>query len=287
MKKTLAQLLEQDGIIMAPGCFDALSAKIIEKAGFECIYMTGYGTSAALLGKPDVGLLSMEEMVSNAERIASAVNIPIIADADTGYGNPLNVIRTVRAYERAGVSAIHIEDQAIPKRCGHMEGKEVISAEEMVSKIKAAVDARTNKDFKIIARTDARSVLGLEEAIRRGKLYKEAGADIIFVESPYSVEEFKRIAQEIDAPLLANMAEGAKSPMLSAKELEELGYKIVIYPIGMLLASVRAMMNMAREIKEKGTNRDLLKEMVSFQEFNEFIGLREYNEMAKRYKEVI
>jgi 2-methylisocitrate lyase-like PEP mutase family enzyme len=166
-----------------------------------------------------------------------------------------------------------------------MEGKEIISAEEMVSKIKAAVDARTNKDFKIIARTDARSVLGLEEAIRRGKLYKEAGADIIFVESPYSVEEFKRIAQEIDAPLLANMAEGAKSPMLSAKELEELGYKIVIYPIGMLLASVRAMMNMAREIKEKGTNRDLLKEMISFQEFNEFIGLREYNEMAKRYKE--
>lgn len=284
MREKFNELLEKKEIIIAPGCYDALSAKIIDNAGFECAYMTGFGTSAGLLGKPDVGLLSMEEMISNATRIVNAINIPLIADADTGYGNPLNVIRTVKEYEKSGVAAIHIEDQVTPKRCGHMEGKELIQAEEMVQKIKAAVDARDDTNFKIIARTDARAVLGLEEAIRRAKLYREAGADIIFVESPYTVDEFKTISNEINAPLLANMAEGAKSPMLSAKELEELGYKIVIYPVGLLFAAAKAMLSVAKEIKEKGTDREMLNNMTSFKEFNDFIGLPEYNEMSNKYK---
>ncbi|MDI6601718.1 MAG: oxaloacetate decarboxylase [Thermoanaerobacteraceae bacterium] len=284
MREKFNKLLEKKGIIIAPGCYDALSAKIIENAGFECAYMTGYGSSAGLLGKPDVGLLSMEEMISNATRIVNAIDIPLIADADTGYGNPLNIIRTVKEYEKCGVSAIHIEDQVTPKRCGHMEGKEVISAEEMAQKIKAAVDARENTDFKIIARTDARAVLGLDEAIRRAKLYREAGADIIFVESPYTVDEFKIISHEINAPLLANMAEGAKSPMLSAKELEDLGYKIVIYPVGLLFAAAKAMLSVAKEIRDKGTDRDMLNNMTSFKEFNDFIGLSEYNGMSNKYK---
>ena len=284
MREKFNKLLEKKGIIIAPGCYDALSAKIIESTGFECAYMTGFGSSATLLAKPDVGLLSMAEMISNARRIVNAISIPLIADADNGYGNPLNVIRTVKEYEKSGVAAIHIEDQVTPKRCGHMEKKELIQAEEMIQKIKAAVDAREYTNFKIIARTDARAVLGLEEAIRRAKLYREAGADIIFVESPYSVDEFKIISNEINAPLLANMAEDGKSPMLSAKELEDLGYKIVIYPVGLLFAATKAMLSIAKEIKEKGSDREILNNMMSFKEFNDFIGLSEYNKMSEKYK---
>lgn len=286
MSKKLSDLLKQDGIILAPGCYDSLSARIIEKAGFECAYMTGYGTSAGLLGKPDMGFLSMDEMICNASRIVSAIDIPLIVDADTGYGNPLNVIRTVREYEKAGVSAIHIEDQVMPKRCGHMEGKELVPCEEMVQKIRAAIDSRKSKDFKIIARTDARAVMGLDEAVRRGKLYRDAGADIIFIESPYTIDEFKIIAKEIDAPLLANMAEGAKSPMLSAKELAEIGYKIVIYPVGLLFAAAKAMMNLADEIKNKGTDRECLNSICSFKKFNEFMDMPVYNEISQKYKSI-
>lgn len=285
VRKKFVDMLEKEGLILAPGCYDALSARILEETGHSCAYMTGFGTSAGLLGLPDMGFITMTEIIDNARRIVSAVNIPVIADADTGYGNPLNVFRTVKEYEQIGVAAIHLEDQTFPKRCGHLEGKEVVAAEEMVQKIKVACEARSNPDFKIIARTDARAVFGLEEAIRRGKAYHEAGADIIFVEAPYSVDEFKTIAKELKGiPLMANMAEGGKSPMLSAGELQEMGYKIAIFPVGLLLAATKTMFKMAQEIKEKGTDREAMNLMVTFKEFTDFIGVPRWNEFAKKHK---
>ena len=285
VRKQFATMLEDEGVIVTPGCYDALSARIIEATGHKCAYMTGFGTSASLLGLPDMGFITMSEMIDNARRIAGALDIPVIADADTGYGNALNVYRTVREYEQTGVAAIHIEDQTFPKRCGHLEGKEVVSSSEMIQKIKAACDARSDPNFKIIARTDARSVIGLEEAIRRARAYYDAGADIIFVESPYSVEEFKQIAEELKGvPLLANMAEGGKSPMLSADELEKLGYKIVIFPVGLLFSAVKAMYSLAAEMRFKKTDRDVLDQMWSFKQFTDFIGVPKYNELSQKYR---
>ncbi|MBI4187962.1 MAG: isocitrate lyase/PEP mutase family protein, partial [Chloroflexi bacterium] len=233
MRKTikLRKLLKTPGIIVAPGAHNAFTAKIIEQTGgFPAVYMTGSGTAMSLLGEPDVGLLTMTEMVTQARNIANAVSLPVIADADTGYGNAINVVRTVREYERTGVAGIHIEDQVTPKKCGHFEGKQVISLAEMVGKIRAAVDAREDPDFVLIARTDARAVLGLDEAIGRAKAYVAAGADAIFVEAPQSLEELNIIARSIDAPLMVNMDEGTKTPLLTVRELEEMGYKIVIFP---------------------------------------------------------
>ncbi len=285
MKNTqkLKKLLESPGIIMAPGAYDCLSAKIIQQAGFNAVYVTGYGLSASYIGEPDVGLMSLKEMVDNISRICDAVDIPVIADADTGYGSPLNVARTVRLYEKAGAAAIQLEDQEFPKRCGHMEGKRVIEAGEFVNKIRAAVDARHDPDFLIIARTDARAVFGLDEAIHRGQLYADAGADVIFVEAPLSVKEFQKIAESIDTPLLANMAEGAKSPMLSADELEKIGYKIVIYPVGTLFAAAHAIKQVALEIKRKGTDKGLLMKMETFSGFNELMGLKKHLEFSEKF----
>ncbi len=237
----LRALLESGETIVAPGAFDPLAARLVEEAGFPAVYMTGFGTSAALLGRPDVGLLTMTEMVDNARRIADCVDIPVIADADTGYGNPLNVIRTVGAYEAAGVAAIHLEDQVAPKKCGHMEGKLVIPAGEMAQKIRAAVEARTRPDFVIIARTDARAVEGLERALDRARLYREAGADALFIEAVTSEDEAAEAARAFpDVPLLFNWAEGGKTPPISLDRLRELGYRIVIFPISTLLAATAA-----------------------------------------------
>ena len=285
IRKQFSAMLKKEDIIIAPGCYDALSARIVEATGHNCVYMTGFGTSASLLGLPDMGFITMPEIIDNARRIAGAVNIPVIADADTGYGNPLNVYRTVKEYERSGVAAIHIEDQTFPKRCGHLEGKEVVDPEEMVQKIKAACDARTDDDFKIIARTDARAVMGLDDAIARARKYYKAGADIIFVESPYTVDEFKYIAKELHGiPLLANMAEGGKSPMLSANELRQMGYKIVIFPVGLLFAASQAMYRLSQEIKEKGTNRDAFDHMWTFKQFTDFIGVPKCNALSEKYR---
>jgi methylisocitrate lyase len=285
IRKQFVAMLEKEDIIEAPGCFDVLSARIIEATGHDCVYMTGFGTCASLLGLPDMGFISMPEIIDNARRVAGAVNIPVIADADTGYGNPLNVYRTVKEYERSGVAAIHIEDQTFPKRCGHLEGKEVVAAEEMVEKIKAACDARTDQDFKIIVRTDSRAVNGLDDAITRARKYHEAGADIIFVESPYTVDEFEYIAKELKGiPLLANMAEGGKSPMLSSSELKQMGYKIVIYPVGLLFAASKAMFALSQEIKEKGTDREAADSMWTFKQFTDFIGVPEYNALSEKYR---
>jgi 2,3-dimethylmalate lyase len=280
----LRALLESGQTIVAPGAFDPLAARLVEEAGFPAVYMTGFGTSAALIGRPDVGLLTMTEMAGNAGRIAACVDIPVIADADTGYGNPLNVIRTVGAYEAAGVAGIHIEDQVAPKKCGHMEGKQVIGAQEMAEKVRAAVDARTQPDFVIIARTDARAVEGLEAAIERGRLYRDAGADVLFIEAVVSEAEAEEVARAFpDVPLLFNWAEGGKTPPIGLDRLAELGYRIVIFPIGTLLAATAAMRRVLREIAQAGTPAGVMGELPSFGEFLDFIGLPEVRAVEQRY----
>jgi len=280
----LSKLIGARETIVAPGAYDALTARMIEQAGFPAVYMTGFGTSASLLGRPDVGLLTMSQMVDNARRMAQAIDVPLIADADTGYGNPLNVIRTVQEYELAGVSAIHIEDQITPKKCGHMENKQIISASEMVEKVHAAIEARASADFLIIARTDARAVEGLDNALRRARMYREAGADVLFVEAPQSEQEVTQVARELgDAPLLFNFAEGGKTPPIPLDKLRELGYRIVIFPIAALLAATTAVRKMAAEIRAQGAPTALLSEMISFGEFNQMVGLSEIQELERRF----
>jgi len=280
----LRALLESGEMIVAPGAFDPLSARLVEEAGFPAVYMTGFGTSAALIGRPDVGLLTMTEMAGNAGRIAACVDIPVIADADTGYGNPLNVIRTVGAYEAAGVAGIHIEDQVSPKKCGHMEGKLVIPAQEMAAKVRAAVEARTQPEFVIIARTDARAVEGLERALHRARLYREAGADALFIEALTSEAEAEEAVRAFPGvPLLFNWAEGGKTPPIGLDRLRELGYRIVIFPIGTLLAATGAMRRILREIARAGTPAAAMHELPTFAEFVDFIGLPEVREAEQRY----
>jgi len=280
----LRALLASGQTIVAPGAFDPLAARLVEEAGFPAVYMTGFGTSAALLGRPDVGLLTMTEMAGNAGRIADCVDIPVIADADTGYGNALNVIRTVGAYEAAGVAGIHIEDQVAPKKCGHMEGKLVIPAEEMVEKVRAAVEARTQPEFVIIARTDARAVEGLDRALARARLYADAGADVLFIEALLSEAEVEQAALAFpDVPLLFNWAEGGKTPPVSLARLTELGYRIVIFPIGTLLAATAAMRAVLAEIARAGTPAAALAGLPSFAEFTDFIGLPQVREAEQRY----
>jgi 2,3-dimethylmalate lyase len=280
----LRALLESGQVIVAPGAFDPLSARLVEEAGFPAVYMTGFGTSAALIGRPDVGLLTMTEMVGNAGRIAACVDIPVIADADTGYGNPLNVIRTVGAYEAAGVAGIHIEDQVAPKKCGHLEGKLVIPAEEMAEKVRAAVEARMQPEFVIIARTDARAVEGLEQALRRGRMYREAGADVLFIEALTSEAEAEEAVRALpDVPLLFNWAEGGKTPPISLDRLTEMGYRIVIFPIGTLLAATGAMRRILQEIARAGTPAAAIRELPTFAEFVDFIGLPQVREAEQRY----
>jgi carboxyvinyl-carboxyphosphonate phosphorylmutase len=280
----LRALLESGQTIVAPGAFDPLSARLVEEAGFPAVYMTGFGTSAALIGRPDVGLLTMTEMAGNAARIAACLDIPVIADADTGYGNPLNVIRTVGAYEAAGVAGIHIEDQVAPKKCGHMEGKQVIPAEEMACKIRAAVEARTQPDFVIIARTDARAVEGLERSLQRGRMYREAGADALFIEALTSEAEAEEAIKAFPGvPLLFNWAEGGKTPPISLDRLKELGYRIVIFPISTLLAATGAMRWILQEIAQAGTPAAAMHVMPTFAEFVDFIGLPQVHEAEQRY----
>ncbi len=280
----LRELLDSGQTIVAPGAFDPLAARLVEEAGFPAVYMTGFGTSAALLGRPDVGLLTMTEMAGNAGRIAACVDIPVIADADTGYGNPLNVIRTVGAYEAAGVAGIHIEDQVAPKKCGHMEGKEVIAADEMAQKIRAAVEARTDPGFVIIARTDARAVEGLERAIERVRLYRAAGADVLFIEAVVTeAEAAEAVLAFPGVPLLFNWAEGGKTPPISLARLRELGYRIVIFPISTLLAATAGMRGILQEIATAGTPSAVLRDVPSFGEFTDFIGLPQVCEVEQRY----
>jgi 2,3-dimethylmalate lyase len=280
----LRALLDSGQTIVAPGAFDSLSARLVEEAGFPAVYMTGFGTSASLIGRPDVGLLTMTEMAGNAGRIAACVDIPVIADADTGYGNPLNVIRSVGAYEAAGVAGIHIEDQVAPKKCGHLEGKQVIPAEEMAQKIRAAVEARAQPELVIIARTDARAVEGLEQALQRGRLYREAGADVLFIEALTSEAEAEEAVRAFPGvPLLFNWAEGGKTPPISLDRLRELGYRIVIFPLSTLLAATGAMRRILQEIARAGTPAAAIRELPTFAEFVDFIGLPQVRQAEQRY----
>lgn len=280
----LRALLGSGQTIVAPGAFDPLAARLVEAAGFPAVYMTGFGTSAALLGRPDVGLLTMTEMADNAARIAACVDIPVLADADTGYGNPLNVIRTVGVYEAAGVAGLHIEDQVAPKKCGHMEDKQVIGAAEMADKVRAAVGARTDPDFVIVARTDARAVEGLPAALDRARRYRDAGADALFIEALVSEAEIEAAAAAFpDVPLLFNWAEGGKTPPVALDRLTELGYRIVIFPIATLLAATAAMRAVLDEIAVAGTPAAILGELPSFGEFNDFIGLPEVRAAEQQY----
>lgn len=281
----LRELLAGPDLVVAPGAYDALSARLIAQAGFSTVYMTGFGTSASVLGQPDVGLLTMSEMVSRASALAAVIgNLPLIADADTGYGNPLNVRRTVREYEHAGVAGIHIEDQIWPKKCGHMENKQVIPMDEMVQKVRAAADARQDPDFVLIARTDAAAVTGFEDALARGKAYREAGADVIFIEAPRTKQELETIVSTFsDVPLLFNWADSGKTPPLSLEEIHALGFKLVIFPVSLLFAATRAMNELLEIFKQGKTPTAFSERSLTFSQFTDEIGLPDIQELERHY----
>lgn len=277
------EMVMAEDILVAPGAYDAVSAKLIEQAGGDVVYMSGSSVSTTTHGYPDVGLTTLTEMTTRAKEMATAVDIPVFCDADTGYGNPINVRRTVEEYEVAGAAGIHLEDQVFPKRCGHFEGKDVIPSDEMEQKLRAAVDSRTDDDFVIIARTDARTVEGFDAAIERSNAYIEAGADVIFFEAPESRDEVAAAAEQIDAPLLANMTEGGKTPMLGADELEELGFDIVIFPATGFKAMLKTLQEVYGEIVETGTQVDIMDQLVTWEGRNEVTGLAEIMELEDRY----
>ena len=269
------QLLSEPGIITAPGAYDCLTAAIIERAGFPAVYMTGAGTSVARIGYPDLALATATEMLTNAAAIAAAVNIPVIADADTGYGGTMNVRRTIREYERAGVAAVHIEDQQFPKRCGHLDDKRVVSSDEMVQKIRAAVDARTDEDFTIIVRTDALAVTGWDDTMRRCGAFTEAGADALFVEAIRSPEEVAQVVARASVPLLYNFVETGQSPLLNISELEQLGFKMVIFPGSAFMSVAYTVGHVMAELKAKGTTEHLIGRMTPLTDAFELMGLTE------------
>lgn len=277
------QIRSRDSIIVMPGVFDALTARIAQHVGFDAMFQTGYGSAASLLGMPDFGFLNAGETVDNARRIIRAVDRPVIVDVDTGYGNPLSVWRLVRDLESMGASGIFLEDQVWPKRCGHMKGKSVIPMDEFILKLKAALDARKSQDFIIVARTDARASLGLVEAIIRGKTYFKAGADVIFIEAPTSTKELSKIANEIDAPLVANMIEEGATPTLSAQQLFSMGYNVALFPLSALYAATFAVQKVFSELKKTGTTEHGRGMMVTFNEFNKFVDLQRYMDLERRY----
>jgi len=281
---TLRQEIENGGFVTAPGVFELISALIADRMGFKALYVTGYGTVASALGLPDAGLASYSQMIDRIGRIVEMTKTPIIADADTGYGGLLNVRHTVRGYEQAGVAAIQIEDQEFPKKCGHTPDRRVIPIDDMVRKIKVASDSRSSADFLIVARTDARTGKGLDEAIRRGVAYAEAGADVIFVESPETEAEMAEVGRRIGKPLLANMVNGGRTPMLPADKLKALGFSIAIYPAVGFLSAGEALRRAYTDLKQNGTTTSAVP-MYSFTEFNKLIGFEDVWEFERRYAE--
>ncbi len=273
------------GPVLAPGAYDALTARLVEQAGFDVVYMTGFGTTASLVGRPDVGLLTGTEMVDNARRIAAAVDVPVIADADTGYGNAINVVRTVQLYEQAGVAGLHLEDQVTPKKCGHMTGKAVVETGEMVGKIRAAVAARRDPDLVLIARTDAAAVAGLDAAIARARAYADAGADVLFVEAPTSEDDIARVADELAgvAPLVFNWAEGGRTPPIPLDRITELGFSLVLYPIGTLLAATAGVRALLAALRADGTPAAALAGLPTFDAFTDLVGLPEVHDLEERF----
>ena len=284
MKSIRKLLSDKSKPLVIPGVYDAIGAKIVEKVGFEAMFQTGYGTSATLLGMPDYGFIGSTETIDNARRICHAVSVPVIVDADTGYGNALSVNKLVHELETAGASGIFLEDQKWPKRCGHMKGKEVIPKDEYAEKLQAALDARSDKDFIIVARTDARATEGLDKAIERGLFYKKIGADVIFIEAPKTIQEMQKIGNSINAPLVANMIEGGATPIISKSKLHRMGFKIILYPLSVLFSNTFATFQTLKELKRFGITKKSKKKMVNFDQFNEIVELSKYTKLEKRYK---
>jgi len=283
--KKLRERLTRKDILVLPGVYDALSAKVAVSSGFEGLVMGGYAVAASRLGEPDVGYLSMTEMAAALRGIAGAVDVPVLADGDTGYGNALSVQRTIREYERAGAAGVLFEDQVWPKRCGHMAGKQVIEAEEHARKLRAAADAKLDQDTLLIARTDSRAVYGLDAAIARGKLYLDSGADALFIEAPQNEWELEEICKAFpDTILIANMIEGGRTPNLTSKDLENLGFDIVFWPCTLVYTVTKALGDVLRALRDEGTTNSVHDKMLGFSQFNSFIGLDKYNELDKKYK---
>jgi len=282
-RQTLKRLLKRDQLLVAPGCFDGLSARLVEEAGFEAAYLSG-GAVARSMGIPDIGLVTMSESIERAVQVVSATNIPIIADADTGYGNAVNLVRTVREFERAGVAAIHIEDQITPKRCGHLDGKEVIALVEMEKKLEAALKTRADPDFCIIARTDARGVHGFDDAIVRARAFAKLGVDAVFVEAPQSEEELAEIPRRLTGvPLLVNVFKGGKTPMLPVGRLEKMGYRIAIYPSETQRAAIHAMRRALETLSREGTTESIDDSLTTFKERDRVVGLDDWQKIEREY----
>ncbi len=285
-RQVLKQLLQRKTLLVAPGCFNGLSARLVEEAGFEAAYLSG-GAVARSMGIPDIGLVTMSESIERAVEVVSAIKIPIIADADTGYGNAVNLVRSVREFERAGVAAIHIEDQITPKRCGHLDGKEVIPLAEMEMKLEAAFKARTDPDFCIIARTDARGVNGFDDAIERARAFAKLGVDAIFVEAPQSEEELAEIPRRIpDVPLLVNVFKGGKTPMLPIQRLEQMGYRIAIYPSETQRAAIHAMRTTLATLKREGTTESIDTMLTTFKERDRVVALDDWQKIERQFMAV-
>ena len=286
LRANLKRRLQESGLVLAPGVFDMVSLRLADTFGFDALYMTGYGTVASHLGLPDAGLATYSDMVGRVTAMARMAQKPLIADADTGYGGLLNMRHTIQGYEAAGAAAIQLEDQEFPKKCGHTPGRRVIPTEDMVRKIQVAVDSRTDPNFLIIARTDARTSLGLDEALRRGEAYARAGADILFIESPESEEEMRRIGKAFDLPLLANMVERGRTPVLSKQDLESIGYKLAIFPVTALLAAVAAMKSVYQQFQDQGSSSGGTTPLFDFSELTKLMGFEDVWEFEKRYAEV-
>lgn len=282
-KKTLRERLGQPGLLSAPGVFDMVSLRLADTFGFDALYMTGFGAVASHTGLPDAGLATYSDMLGRVKAMAGMAKTPLIADGDTGYGGLLNVAHTVRGYEEAGAAAIQLEDQEFPKKCGHTPGRRVIPMADMVRKIQVASDARSSNEFLIIARTDARSALGLDEALRRADAYARAGADILFVESPESHDEMRQIGSSFDLPLLANMVEGGRTPVLSRQDLESIGYKLAIFPVTALLAATQAMKAVYESFKQNGSSAGISTQLMPFTDLTKLMGFEEIWEFEKRY----
>ena len=280
--RALRDLLAGEGLVMAPGAPDVLTARLIEQAGFPAVYMTGFGATAALLGCPDVGLLTQTEMTTQARNMVRAVSVPVIADADTGYGGPASIERTVREYLQAGVAAIHLEDQAAPKRCGHMAGVKLVSAEEMVARLQCALASRGQDDLLIIGRTDALAAADRDEAIRRASRYRQAGADLIFVDAIKRIDDARAVAQAIDGPLVISVVEGNETSRLTPQELKQMGFAIALYPLSTLLSATYAIRNVLSELKDSGTTAGRAERMATYREFCDVVGLGHFQELDDR-----
>ena len=280
----IRQALAAHGQLIMPGIYDALSAKIAARAGFEVTFITGYSLSATLLGEPDFGLLTQTEVVNAAQRICSVIDIPVIVDADTGYGNAINVIRTVQDLIRAGAGGMFLEDQVWPKRCGHMRGKQVIPLREQLNKLRAAVEAKGNEDFFIVARTDSRQALGLDEAIKRGIAFKDAGADAVFIEAPESKDEMREIAKQVKGHLVANMLERGVTPLMGPEELKELGFDLIVWPLAPLYSVAKSLTDVYTTLRKEGSTLSILDRLMPFDEFNSIVGLDEKYLLDAKFK---